>query len=213
MFRVKHIAAVLLFCLVVPLGHANSIITNPGPGLVSSSIGTTTGGFDFTVGSASLLVSALGIWDQNQNGLTNSHTVGLWDNTGNLLAQVSTASGTVDPLTGAFRYVNLATPVTLNAGMTYVLAATYLNVDLDRVVVNINGNQAAFDPLVLAGNFRQELASGLVFPDANIPPGSVVGPNALFTPVATPETGPGLLFTALVLVALFVFRRRIATTA
>ena len=213
MFRVKYIAAVLLFCCVVPLGRANSIITNPGPGLVSSSIGNTTGGFDFTVGSTSLMITALGLWDQNQNGLTNSHSIGLWDNSGTLLAQVLISSGTVAPLTGAFRYVDLSAPVTLNAGMTYVLAATYLNVDLDRVVVNINGNQAAFDPLVLAGNFRQEVASGLVFPDANIQPGSVVGPNALFAPVATPETGPGVLFTALVLVALFVLRRRITPAA
>lgn len=214
MFKIKHIAVALLFCFAVPLGRANSIITNPGPGLISSSIGYTTAGFDFTVGSASLSLTALGMWDQNRNGFTNSHTVGLWDNSGNLLAQAVISSGTVDPLSGDFRYVALAAPITLTAGMTYVLGVTYVNADLDRVIANVNGNQAAFDAAITPGNFRQKVGgSGLSFPTANIQPGSGIGPNAQFTQLAVPEAGPGVFLIALILGALFLVHRRITTTA
>ena len=214
MLKFKYIAAALLVCLYVPLSHANSIITNPGPGLTTTAINATTAGFDFTVGSNALLVTALGLWDQSQNGFTNTHTVGLWDNTGNLLAQVSISSGTVDPLTGAFRYVTLATPVTLNAGSTYVLGATFRNGDLDRVVSNFNGNQAAFDNGVLPGNYRQIVGvSSLAFPNSNIQPGSAVGPNAQFSQIATPDAGPGILLLGVVLGALLLAHRQIVSAS
>ena len=218
MFRIKYIAATLAVCSIVPFSHANSIITNPGAGLVTTAINNTTAGFDFTVGSDSLMVTALGLWDQNRNGFTNSHTVGLWDNTGNLLAQVSISSGTSNPLTGDFRYVTLATPVTLNAGATYVLGATFRNGDLDRVISNSNGNQAAFDTAVVAGNYRQIVGlSSLAFPNSNIQPGSAVGPNAQFAPVtipvAIPDAGPGILLLGLVLGALLLVHWQIVSAS
>jgi hypothetical protein len=211
MFKINHIVVVLLCCVAIQLGHANTIITNPGPGLPTTPIGNTTAGFDFTVGSMSLMVTALGMWDQSQNGFTNAHTVGLWDISGNLLAQASLSPGTANPLIGDFRYVTLATPITLTAGMSYVLGATYVNADLDRVIVNVSGNQATFDPAITPGDFRQNVGlTGLLFPSSNIQTGSVVGPNAVFSPV--PEGGPGLVCVALTLVALILVRRRMAPT-
>src|SRR3981189_981594 len=77
------VIACLLMCQIQDI-RANAIITNPGPGPTSTIGDFSTLGYDFTVGSAPLLVTALGLWDQNQDGFTNGHTVGLWDNAGNL---------------------------------------------------------------------------------------------------------------------------------
>ena len=209
MLKAKYLAAVLVFCCAVPFSRANTIITNPGPGTPNLSIGATTAGFDFTVGSTPLSITALGVWDQNRNGLANSHTVGLWDISGNLLAQALISPGTVNPLTGDFRYATLATPVTLLAGSTYVLGATYVNFDLDRLIVNNGGNQASFDSAIFAGNFRQVIGpTNLTFPNSNIQAGSGVGPNAQFALLAVPEVGPGVLLVGLVLGAFFLVHRR-----
>ncbi|HEY4283411.1 MAG TPA: DUF4082 domain-containing protein [Chthoniobacterales bacterium] len=211
MFRIKYIAVAVLLSLTAPLGRANSVIADPGPGLISTAIDNTgvgvIAGFDFTV-DQTLLVTALGMWDQSQNGFTNSHHVGLWDSTGNLLAQVQISPGTVDSLSGAFRYVSLATPVTLNAGMTYILGATYINFDLDRLILNKDGKQAIFDPLIMAGNFRQTVGVANLVAPTVVQSGSGVGPNAQF--IAVPEAGPGVLLFAVVLGALFLVHRRIA---
>ena len=37
--------------------------------------------------------TALGIWDWNQDGLTNAHTINLWDTAGNLLATALISAG------------------------------------------------------------------------------------------------------------------------
>ena len=214
MFRFKYIAAVLLLSLAAPLSYANTIITDPGPGLVSTAIDNTgvgvIAGFDFTA-QTTLLVTELGMWDQSRNGFTNSHSVGLWDTAGNLLAQVQISAGTGDPLSGDFRFVTLATPVTLTAGMTYVLGATYKNFDLDRLILNKNGQQATFDSEITPGNFRQTVGSANLVAPTVVQSGSGVGPNARFT--AVPETAPGILLLAGVLGALFLVHRRIATIA
>jgi hypothetical protein len=91
--------------------------TNPQLGSTSP----ITLGFDFTVHSA-LLVTHLGIFDQNANGLGASHQVGLWTNTGSLLAQVTIPSGTAATLDDSFRYLALDTSVLLNPGV-YVVGA------------------------------------------------------------------------------------------
>jgi hypothetical protein len=204
MFRIHCLAVALLLCFAAPLARANSIITSAGTGLTQTAIGNTTAGFDFTVGSDSLLLTALGMWDQSANGFTNSHTVDLWDNAGNLLATVQIAAGTVDPLTGTFRYVTLATPILLQAGMTYVLGASYIDHDADRLIANLS-TQASFDPAVTAGNFRQTIGAGVLFPTV-IQAGSAVGPNALFT--AVPEAGPGTALIGAVFGGLFLIARR-----
>jgi hypothetical protein len=139
------VIACLLMCQIQD-ARANAIITNKGPGTDSTIGDFTTLGYDFAVGSAPLLVTSLGLWDQNQDGFTNGHTLGLWDNAGNLLATAAILPGTVDPLSGEFRYATLATSVTLMAGTTYVLGATYVDQDADHFILNVGGNQATFHP-------------------------------------------------------------------
>jgi hypothetical protein len=210
MNKFKSRCVVVLLCCCASYGQANPIITNPGPGIVAGSNGNNTLGFDFTVGSSAIQVTALGLWDQNQDGFTNSHSIGLWDNSGNLLGSVVISIGTVNPLSGQFRYGNLATPIILTAGTTYVLGASYLDTDADQLVGNVAGDQATFDPAVAAGNFRFVSDNGFAFPSGNNGPGSVVGPNAQF--IIVPEPGRGLFVVALIFGALiYVHRRRSET--
>jgi hypothetical protein len=208
MNKFKSLCGLAIFCCAASFAGANTIITDPGPGLVST-VGTNSNqGFDFTVGSTPLLITALGLWDENQDGFGSGHVIGLWDNSGNLLAKAVIAPGTVDPLIGEFRYATVIPiglgPIILAAGSTYVLGAAYIANDPDRVVVNDSGMQATFDPAVTAGNERDS-AGSFSFPTNTFGFGSIVGPNALFS---VPELGPGVFLIALVFGGLaFVHRR------
>src|SRR5437868_349178 len=179
--------AIVLLCCSVSYGRADTIITDPGTGIADISPGATVG-FDFTVGSSPLLVTSLGLWDENQDGFANSHMVGLWDNSGNLLGSVTISPSTTDPLLGEFRYATLGSPVTLLAGTTYVLGGSYVRLDADHY---LGTGQRTFNPAVASGNARFRTGAGFVFPVGNTGnPGSFVGPNAQFTVVGSvPDVG------------------------
>ena len=82
-------------------------------------------GWSFTVGANPITVSQLGLYDSGGNGLAESHQIGLWTGDGSLLLRSTTVpAGTSATLSGAYRYVPV-TPVTLNAGQTYVIGAFY----------------------------------------------------------------------------------------
>ena len=197
-FKAPSIAA--LICCVATFAFANTIITDPGPGGLGGTTANTTVGYDFTVGSSAIELTALGIWDWNQDGLTNAHTISLWDTAGNLLASAAISPGTVNPLVGEFRYATII-PITLSAGTTYVFGASYVGYDLDAFIRNVSGAQATFDPAVSPGNGRFVTGGGFAFPDnTSAGPGSFVGPNAQFRSV--PEPGSTALLLGLAVACL-----------
>ena len=200
--------------------QANAIITNPGPGIVDNFTANLNAGYDFTVGSTSLMVTALGLWDGPQkiqgqlsgsagDGFASEHVIGLWDNSGNLLAKAVMQIGTGDTLINGFRYAGVLIPtnpgpVILSANTTYVLAAAFIANDPDTIVANFPGQQATFDPAVSPGNARGSLGS-FSFPSMNDGPGSYVGPNALFTLAnGVPEGGNAVVMLAIGFTALLV---------
>jgi Domain of unknown function (DUF4082) len=127
---------------------ANAAAINPQL-FYSQNMGESLGNPPFTLGwdftaNKSLSVNALGFFDDSQDGLAESHDIGLWDSSGSLLA--STTVTTTDQLTNQWRYSAVST-VTLTAGNTYYVGALYLD-----------GN----DPNVFAGD------SGVVTTTANI---------------------------------------------
>ena len=90
---------------------------------------TTTGssGVDsdaYTVGwafsSTTISVSALGYYAAGANGLSNSHTVGIYTSTGTLLRSTTVPSGTTGTLTSNYRMTSV-TPLILGPG-NYVVA-------------------------------------------------------------------------------------------
>jgi hypothetical protein len=79
-------------------------------------------GYRFTVGARPLSVTGLGDWDNNSDGLPSRILVGLWDSAGNLLASTAIPAGTTGDLRDTdFRFVDLATPITLESGQTYTV--------------------------------------------------------------------------------------------
>lgn len=77
-------------------------------------------GFKFTT-NTNITVNSLGFYDDQKNGLSERHEVGIYDSLQNLLA--STVVTTADPLDGFFRYASIV-PLNLAAGQTYYVAGT-----------------------------------------------------------------------------------------
>lgn len=220
------ICAVTLTCFTAFEARANAIHTDPIGGTLSNPVSNANFGYDFTVGSNDLLVTALGLWDGPElaiatggttgsvgDGFFSEHIVGLWDSSGNLLAKAIMQIGTGDTLMGQFRYSATLIPtglgpVILSAGATYVLGAAYLMNDPD--FSSIDFNQTHFDGAVTGGNVRYS-AGGFAFPATSNGPGAYVGPNALFTIVpngnTVPEGGNTFLLMLLPAAAVFVSRR------
>lgn len=88
---------------------------------------TGTVGVNFTVGAANLSVTHLGFQDANLDGLASSHLVGIWDNSGTLIASATIQSGTASTLVDNWRYESLAGPVTLFAGLDYTIGGFVSN--------------------------------------------------------------------------------------
>jgi hypothetical protein len=176
------------------------------------------------LGSTPLTITALGLWDGPEfsaqgsvigsvgDGFSSEHFVGLWDNSGNLLAKAVMQLGTLDTLVGEFRYSSTLIvinpgPLILSAGTTYVLGAAYVSNDPDAVKFD-NSSQVSVDPAVTSGNQRSS-SGGFSFPSNVTNPGAIVGPNALFTAGANgvPEGGNTFGLMLVAAATLFVARR------
>jgi len=227
MKKLSSLYAVALFCCATFDAQANAIITNPGPGMVVDFTANVNAGYDFTVGSTSLMVTALGLWDGPEliqgnltgsagDGFASEHVIGLWDNSGNLLAKAVMQIGTGDTLINGFRYSSALIPINpgpviLSANTTYVLGAAFIANDPDTIRANLSGNQATFDLAVIPGNARGSFGS-FSFPSLNDGPGSYVGPNALFTVANVPEGGNALLMMSGAVAVVFALRFVMSST-
>jgi len=162
-------------------------------------------GFLFSVKN-DFTVTSLGWFDDCLNGFQDGHTVRLFDVSGTLLAAATLSPGTVNPLSGSFRYEAIA-PVTLTAGSTYLLAGT--TGDSDPYTVSDNFRDFGIDPNFMiaadAGRYADN-APGFVYPDQHYSDYMVyAGPN--LDGLATPE--PGSFALLAVGCAGLMLRRRI----
>src|SRR6266704_2673315 len=133
-----NILAVTLYFAFNPLAFAQ---TSSGSVLYAPNINLSTGpqnAFAGTVGGIFLTtysfypqVNWLGYYDQNGDGLANSHVVTLWDNsTQSILASATVPAGTAAPLINGYRWVQLPSTIQLNYGSYYVIGAQTDGVDL-----------------------------------------------------------------------------------
>ena len=121
------VVALLSPVLLAPHAGAGTLFLDAGSHSVRFGDGFSFG-TRFTVAAPSLEVTALGIHFANGNGPLQSHDIGLWDvTTGNNEVAEATmeAGGAGASVLGGFVYVSLLTPVALNEGDEYVLAAFY----------------------------------------------------------------------------------------
>ncbi len=88
----------------------------------------STRGYTFDVlAEGGVTVSALSFFDENGDGLGDSHDIGIWNAAGALLASATVPSGTAAPLdeTGMFRMVDIP-DIVLPLGTGYRVGATFL---------------------------------------------------------------------------------------
>jgi hypothetical protein len=147
-----------------------------------------TFGADVTVGlaftlSSPVLVTDLGLWDFNNDGLLTSHVVTIWTSTGTQEAQGTIPAGTGATLTSGFRFVSIA-PVLLPAG-SYTIGGFYSSA---TDPVSILGLVTAASGVTYNGT-RSGL--GFAFPPGDVfnRPLNYFGPNFQFTTAPTPDSG------------------------
>jgi len=121
-----------LLCLATsPMSRAqtvpNSILFTPNVDLSAgpqNGFVGTVGGIFLTSYSYYPQVNWLGYYDQNGDGLANSHVVTLWEHsTQTIMASATVPAGTAAPLVDGYRWVPLSSTVTLNYGSYYVIGA------------------------------------------------------------------------------------------
>jgi hypothetical protein len=166
---------------------------------------TGTLGYQFTVGADSVYALSLGVCNWNEEGLNNSHEVGLWDLQGNLLASTIIAAGSN---TNQFVY-STVTPVLLKASETYIIGASYIGHDSDLIGLSDSDNNGSptYNSAVTFDADRYDASlSGLTFPTMTDFPEWLgeFGPNAEIEVVPEPTTD-----TLLGLSGLLLFCRRI----
>jgi hypothetical protein len=154
----------------------------------------------FTLGwgfetSQSIVVFDLGLFDSEQDGLSQSHEIGLWDESGTLLVSTTIVAGTSGNLEGNFRFVNVA-PVALAPGV-YVIGALYPDLSLDPLVFPGGATSFATGPGIeflspLFADGATLLVPNFAVGDATMP--SYFGPNFRYEAGAVvPEPGSLLL--------------------
>jgi hypothetical protein len=114
----------LAFALAAALGMGSAAASNialqwSGSGTLGGS--EQTRGWAFSTDRA-INITSLGWFDYEDNGLINSHEVGIWDASGNLQLSGIVGAGDSDPLLAGFRYSGTLTGSTLLAAGTYVVA-------------------------------------------------------------------------------------------
>lgn len=181
-------------------------------------------GWQFSAASG-LSVSGLGWFDLGSDGLAVAHQVGIWEkNSQVLVASATVAAGTANPLSGFFRYATLASPVTLSAGTTYVIAGLDPGNGDAHVWSPASGafpgpevNGFAVSPLISlgpAGSAQGNFAGGFQFPSpivAGFERTALLGPNMLIS--AVPEVPAALMLGPGMLLVVALARRRRPTQA
>jgi hypothetical protein len=99
----------------------NPILTLNGDQQVTSGDGPWNLGFSFTTSSTQAF-NALGVADFDSVGLIQSHDIGLYDTSGNLLVSALGVTGTADAVQDGFVWAAI-NPITLSAG-TYIVGAS-----------------------------------------------------------------------------------------
>ncbi|TWU06785.1 PEP-CTERM motif protein [Symmachiella macrocystis] len=158
----RFLSAAVICCLTVPIQAANA-----GPIL---DFDTSTGnngvnlnqsvGWQFDVINP-ITVTGLSWFDENQDGLSVGHTVGIWAPDGTLLDSVAIPSGTAATLDGIWRTVAIS-PLNLVAGNGYIVGGENFSTNTDRLAFGVT--QSVDPNITFAGGRFSSIGSGFVRP-------------------------------------------------
>ncbi|MEP6755698.1 MAG: PEP-CTERM sorting domain-containing protein [Chthonomonadales bacterium] len=155
-------------------------------------------GWEFSLANQVTLTD-LGIYDEGNDGLFNSHQIGLWTGGGTLVSSATIASGFSGSVVnsasglGSFRFNNVS-PVSLTPG-SYVIGALWGIQDRDYIRTGSNNVPT---PLNMAPGFsftqlRYNVNSGFAFPASSFARNGHFGPDLRFTTVPEPGMVVSLL--------------------
>ncbi len=163
--------------------------------------------YDFVVGDQDISVSSLGVYDVHQDGLLESHDVSIWTAEGTPVASVTVPDGEEGVLFGNSRHAELATPVTLQSGDTYVIGTWYSDMS-DEPFTWEPWDPAGHEHFEsLAANSAWFASGSLAFPPALNGNGPYLGTTFGYNIVPEPSTY--ILFVLGGLIIAIAARRRI----
>jgi VPDSG-CTERM motif len=197
------IAALMAFCPT--LMRADTIALSFTGGLLGIAGGDLTVGWAFTL-SSSVLVTQLGLWDQDNDGLNASHGVTIWTSAGTPVATTTIPSGTGATLTDGFRYVSIA-PFLLPAG-SYTIGGFYSADPTDLIGL-------LADTITTASGVTYDGSrggGGFAFPTGDVFgfPNSYFGPNFQFTRgTGVPDSGTTFSLLGFASFGLIALRRKL----
>jgi hypothetical protein len=201
------VAAAAAFTLAATVANATPAVTLTSPGLYYNGAPYTLG-FSFTVASAQT-ITALGIFDDNGDGLNGAANVGLWDSSGNLLASAVVPAGTAGALDGLFRYASIS-PFGLTPGATYYVGG-YEPDDNASSLNTFQGGSGFYNPAVtVIEDQYSDFDYAFSFPDTSegAAGGAWLGANFELGSAAVPEPAPWAVMLLGVGVVGGVLRRR-----
>lgn len=124
-------------------------------------------GTQFSVGASPVSIGALGLFDENGDGLANSELVGIFSLDKTLLGSVAIKAGTGSVLHDGTRWENLTTPINLQANTQYMLAWS-VRPSADMVNVGSSSQVTVNSPFTLQGvgySYTETGIPGLNFPE------------------------------------------------
>jgi hypothetical protein len=189
-FGTTFIATVLVAVLVSPLRAQSPAIT----GVTGSSYSNNrlTWGWEFTVGSSDILVTHLGTWDRDDNGLEASHDIGIWAVSNQaLLGSTRLSSGSVHPLESGFRWKELGTPILLQANTSYRIGDDPVS-PAREYMLSVAASNVTMNAQITYGGRVTNRADVFSYPETPVD-GAMIGPNFKFGPSGPAVPEPALV--------------------
>lgn len=159
--RIRQVA--FLFAVVFSLQHA---VAGPPALTIEDGSSTTTqqdwvAGWRFDV-NTDIMVDGLGVWDDEGDGLNESHEVGIWTEAGVLVTSATMPSGAAMPLVDDFRIISIS-PTLLTGGNRYRIGAYYSPTNDDGIVTALATTSTISEITYLDRAFL-ETTGGFTFP-------------------------------------------------